>query len=316
MIPDSERVTKYTYKVYGMNIESEIFLPELLLVSNKEDDYVDVTISYGVMPKGIRHELENSQTYKFGKNEMWFSIKEVAQYYIYNGNAIIVEPYPNGDMEDIKIFLLGSAFGMLLIQRDIVAIHGGTVIVDGQGVIFTGDSGVGKSTLTAALRKKGYAFLADDVSVTSKGIDGIPVINPGYPQQKLCKDAMEKMGYDTDKFIMIDSDRDKYAIPVCNDFFKEAVPLGAIFELAIGEVNNVHVSEVIGSEKLKVLLKNIYRIELTRYIGISPSYFKSCVDIVKKIPLYRIIRPKDTFSIKQQIEFITETLKFMNRKTI
>ncbi|GIM28733.1 HPr kinase [Clostridium polyendosporum] len=316
MILDNEIVRKYTYKVYGMDIKSEIFLPELLPVSNKEDDYADVTISYGVMPKDIRHELENGQMYRFRKNEMWFSIKEVANYYIYNGNTIIVEPYLNGNMEYIKIFLLGSAFGMLLIQRDMVAIHGSTVIVDGQGVIFTGESGTGKSTLTAAFREKGYAFLADDVSVTSKGIDGVSIINPGYPQQKLCKDAMEKMGYDTDKFIMIDSDRDKYAIPVCNDFFKEAVSLGAVFELTVGEVNNVSINEIVGSEKLKVLLKNIYRIELTSYVGMSPSYFKNCIDIVKKIPLYRVIRPKNSFSVEQQIELITKTLRSINRKSI
>lgn len=36
----------------------------------------------------------------------------------------------------------------MLIQRNIVAIHGGSVLIDDKAIICTGDTGAGKSTLT------------------------------------------------------------------------------------------------------------------------------------------------------------------------
>lgn len=299
------------YKVYGLNINSEILLPELLSSSNKE--YVDVNVSYGILPIEISQEIDNGKFFDFGKEKMWFCIKDVAKYYIINGDTIIVEPFNNADSHDVKLFLLGSAFGMLLIQRNIIAIHGGTIVIDGQAVVITGDRGAGKSTLTSAFRDKGYSFMADDVSVVGKRKDTTHSIHPGYPQQKLCRDAMEKMNYNLEDFKRIDEGRDKYAIPVHKNFIKETIPIGAICEITIGESQNVEIEEITGTEKLKLLLKNIYRVEITQYTGMNADYMKNCIDIAKRIPFLKIKRPKDKFSVADQIRVIEKTLKDKNK---
>lgn len=109
---------------------------------------------------------------------------------------------------------------LLLIQRNMVAFHGGTMVIGGKAVIFTGDMGPGKSTITSALRLKGYSFLADDVSVVGDTSEGLVEVNPGYPQQKLCRDAMLKLGLNPESYKQINSDRDKFALPVHNSFIK------------------------------------------------------------------------------------------------
>jgi hypothetical protein len=299
----------FNYRVYGINIESEIVLPELLTNNYKEDACVDVSISYGSMPKEIYAEIQEGKWFNFEKDKMWFLVNDVAKYYMLNGNTIIVEPYNNANNHDVKAFLLGSAFGMLLIQRHIIAIHGGTVVVGGQAIVITGEQGAGKSTLTSALREKGYFFMADDVSVIGKRKDTKHVIHPGYPQQKLCRDAMEKMGYKIEDFKRIDEGRDKYAIPVHKSFIKEPMPMGAIFEITIGEGPHVEVEEITGAEKLKLLLKNIYRVEVTQYSGLSSNYFKKCIGISKTVPLFKIKRPKDKFSVEEQISVIEKVLE-------
>jgi hypothetical protein len=300
---------KYNYKVYGLNIESEIVLPELLTKDYKEGVCADVAISYGSMPKDISTEIEEGKLFKFKKEKMWFLIKNVAKYYILNGDTIIVEPYNNANSHDVKAFLLGSAFGMLFIQRHTIAIHGGTVVVGGRAIVITGEQGAGKSTLTSALREKGYFFMADDVSVIGKRKDTKHVIHPGYPQQKLCRDAMEKMGYNIEAFKRIDEGRDKYAIPVHKSFIKESMPMGALFEIAIGESPHVEIEEITGIEKLKLLLKNIYRVEVTQYLGGNPEYFKKCLELAKTVPFFKIKRPKEKFSVEEQIGVIEKVLE-------
>lgn len=316
MISDYVNLLSHNYRVYGLVVKSEILFSKLIMINNREYCDVDVTISYGGIPNSVKEEIQNGKLSEFKKNEVWFSIDKVAYYYIANGNVILIEPYPNSNLEHIKMYILGSAFGILLIQRNMVAIHGGTIEIDGQGVIFTGESGSGKSTLTAVLRQKGYHFLSDDVSVVGKSSKGIQVVYPSYPEQKLCKDAILKLGYSVGKFTKIENDKDKYAIPVYNQFMKNPVPLGAVFQISVGSVNEPKLYEISGSKKLKIIFENIYRVEFTRYIGIEQSYFKNCSDIACSVPVYKIIRPKNSFVIDRQIQLIIETLKGIKSKFV
>ena len=79
---------------------------------------------------------------------------------------------------------------MIMLQRDMIAIHGGTIAMNGKGLLITGNRGAGKSTLTSALRLKGYPLVADDVSAMKS-----LMVQPAYPQQKVCEDMMNYLGY-------------------------------------------------------------------------------------------------------------------------
>jgi GTPase SAR1 family protein len=198
---------------------------------------------------------------------------------------------------------------MLLIIRKSIAIHGGAVVINEKGIILTGDSGAGKSTLAAAFREKGYDFLADDVSVIGEDKNYNLTIMPGYPQQKLCSDAVEKFKYSNISSIKkIDEDRDKYAIAIKNKFRKTEAKLKAIYELSVGDVETVQVRKITGTEKLNVIFNNIFRFGLVDYIGIDPIYFKKCVQLAKNIDVYKIIRPKEVYTIDEQIEIIESNM--------
>lgn len=303
---------KYTYSVYGLTVQSEIQLPELMEYDKPKGKPADVTIICKSMPEHIQKSLEEGKVDCFKKDQIWFSIKQVATYYIKDINSIEFQPFPEADSQKIKSFLLGSAFGMLLIMRKSIALHGGAVVINEKGIILTGDSGAGKSTLTAAFREKGYEFLADDVSVIGEYKDQTSMIMPGYPQQKLCSDAVKKFKYSNSNINInikkIDEDRDKYAIAIEDKFRKNQAELKAIYELTVGEVEKVQIRKITGTEKLKTIFNNIYRFGLVNYIGIDPGYFKKCLQLAKNIDMYKIIRPKEQYTIDQQIEIIEMTI--------
>lgn len=308
MFRNNLSLSRNHYRVYGLNIESEIELPELVSINNVIHEMSDVSISYGSMPEVVKIDIERGQRCKFSKNQIWFCIKETAIYYICNGKTIVVEPYNNYDEEKVRIFLLGSALGMLLIQRNIVAIHGSAIEINGRVVVITGESGSGKSTLAAAFLTKGYAFLADDVSAVTIDKDEEYLVNPAYPKQKLCLDAIKKLELNMDKFLMIDTERNKFSAFINNNFINHSAPLRTVIELSVGDVNIPEINKVQGMDKLRVIIKNIYRTELLNYIGFDQIFFKSCIDLASKVEVYRIIRPNNGFYVEQQIDLISGIL--------
>ncbi len=257
--------------------------------------------------KGKIHDyIKSGKRSKYRKSEMWFYIDNVATYLISKGKNIVVEQMPGASSVEVKKFILGSCLGMALIQRHTVAIHGGTVAINDKAVILTGDSGAGKSTLTAAFRILGYKFMSDDVAATFINLDSLeyPLVCPGYPRQKLCLDAMNSMNYNHDELVKIDENRNKYSIPTNDSFISNNIPLGAIVEISVGESNEVEIEEVDGLDKIELLLKNIYRIEITRKTGISDKYLNKCIHIAKTVPFYRLKRPKNKLTVKEQINLI------------
>ncbi|XZH55262.1 hypothetical protein ACSW8N_02415 [Clostridium perfringens] len=297
---------KWFYKVYGLIVESDIEIPELLSIDNNENK-IDIKIKKDIIPKDVIEKIPSYSWFKYDVNSMVFTVKNIGSFYIYDGKNIVVQPSENADNQGIKTFILGTSFGMILLQRNKVAIHGGAILIGENAIILTGQSGAGKSTLTNAFRQYKYPFMADDVCSTIKFQDEI-FIEPAYPQQKICRDAMEKMGYRIDDFKLIDEDREKYVIPTHESFVKEKRKLKAIFEIEPYDGEEVKIEEVSGGEKMKTILRNIYRIEIIVHHGIPPAYFKKVINIAKNTLVFRIKRPKNQFSVDRQIELIEREL--------
>lgn len=123
-----------------------------------------------------------------------------------------------GEKKLVRFFLLGTALGMVMLQKGIVAVHGSAIFVNNRGLILTGERGAGKSTLTTGFIKKGYRFLSDDVSALWKNEEGRYVIHPAYPYKRLCADSLEIFGYDPEKCELIDEDRKSIQLKRMNIF--------------------------------------------------------------------------------------------------
>ena len=203
-----------------------------------------------------------------------------------------------------------------MLQRKMVAIHGGVIEMDNKAVIFTGDRGAGKSTLTTALRRKGYKFISDDVAGIK--IDKVPYVMPGFPYQKLCESAMDKFGYDKERYTSFMSDKEvKYIVPAMDEFVNEKRELVSIVKLTVGDVDEVTIEELRGSEKLNNIIENIYRGEYIKHLGkMDPIYFKQCVDIAKNIRFFKITRPANQFTVDTQIDLIEGEIISINEAVV
>lgn len=297
---------KFSYLVYGLKILSDIKCSELVVLDELQEHEYDVLIEVHPVSSEIHERIADGWYSNYRNESMWFHIPQVATYWMQDGNYISIELCPNADIKMAKQYLLGSCLGMIMLQRNMIAIHGGTIVFDGKGIVFTGDRGAGKSTITSALRLKGYPFVADDVSSVEVGQRHF--IHPGFPQQKLCQDAMHQFGYNLDEFKNLMSDTQmKYLIPTHESFVYHKVPLHGIVELkVIDDIHEIQVELLKGQEKLMTIYGNIYRIEMKQFAGVNPEYFKKCVEIAKEIPVYRISRPKGLMTVDAQMKWLEE----------
>lgn len=294
---------KHYYKVYGLMIESEVSCEELVVWDKVENEVTDVTIEFGTLPEEVQQQLELGEVCRYESQLMWFKIPGIATYCMIQGQRILIEKELDATFLDVKQFLLGSCLGMIMLQRDMIAIHGGTIAMNGKGLIITGNRGAGKSTLTSALRLKGYPLVADDVSAMKS-----LMVQPAYPQQKVCEDMMDNLGYHPSHYKHINLDEKiKYLIPTRDQFSYNPVPLQGVIELVLDEaIDHIEIEELKGSEKLMTIYNNIYRIEMKICAGINPTFFKQCVQLTSEVPVYRMKRPTGKWTVDHQIKWIEQ----------
>ncbi len=125
--------------------------------------------------------LAEGSYYQAADGQFLLRVADVAAYYVTNGGQIVVQPDGKESGHLSRLYLLGTAMGVLLMQRGMVPMHGSTVDINGGGVVFTGVSGAGKSTMAAGLRRLGHSLLADDVSAITCDRNGVYWLQPGYP---------------------------------------------------------------------------------------------------------------------------------------
>ncbi len=315
----------YKYLLYGLNVESEIEIEEAY-----HQDFggeADVRIAVGQMPPEALDIFEGKEPDEacsaISGSALICRVPGIGDYWI-SKEKITVEPFEGADRMRLKSTLLGSAFGYCMFLRKQVLLHGGAVarmdeaassesITEGPaGIIITGESGAGKSTALDALMERGYRFIADDVcSITEH--EGKPHINMAYPQKKLCRDAAIAHGYDLSKLIYIGEDRDKFAVRLSEGFLPEGADFRYLFELVVndevenGGVQPTHVSvrEITAHEKLKTVLRNIYRGEdQAKMWGISPDYMQECLKIAAAVRVFQIARPSGVDTLEEIVKII------------
>ena len=294
---------KYYYKVYGLTVESEVTCEELVVWDKAENEVSDVIIEFGTPTEEVQQQLELGEVCRYESQLMWFKVPRIATYCIIQGKRILIDKELDATLLDVKQFLLGSCLGMIMLQRDMIAIHGGTIAMNGKGLLITGNRGAGKSTLTSALRLKGYPLVADDVSAMKS-----LMVQPAYPQQKVCEDMMNYLGYHSTNYKHINLDqKTKYLIPTRDQFSYNPVPLKGIIELVSDEmIDRIEVEQLKGYDKLMTIYNNIYRIEMKICAGINPTFFKQCVQLTSEIPVYRMKRPTGKWTVDHQIKWIEQ----------
>lgn len=303
IIPTAKR---NAYRAFGLRFSSDLALPELLSIDDEEgapDVEIRIADLSGIWDDSLFHD-----SYYAGKDgDIYFHLPGIAHVCIRGGREILVSPLAGSDENQVRLYVLGSCMGALLMQRQILPLHGSAVVVDGKAYAFVGESGAGKSTLAAAFVRQGYPLVSDDVIAVSLSHEGTPVVTPSYPQQKLWQESLTGFGMETAQYAPLYGGVNKYAIPVRNRFYSSPVPLGGIFELLPAR-DDLYVHQLEGLEKLPVFRFHTYRSMLIPILQLEKWHFHMSASISTQVRVYQVRRSASSFAPEQLLARIVDSI--------
>jgi hypothetical protein len=290
----------YYYQAFGLTIASALPCPELL----PSDGDADITISYGPVPDGLELVQQQGVCYQVNSGAFLLKLEGIAKYIVTGGERITIERVPGAQDNEVRLFLLGSAFAALLIQRGLLPLHGCAVEVNGGAAVFLGPSGCGKSTLAGALGQRGYRVMADDVCVISFSLAGAPLVLPAYPQLKLWAEALKILGKNPDHLPRVKAGLEKYCFPLGEGFSNNSSPLKRVYELAVSNSQDLELTALQGLDKLDVLMRHTYRLQFLSGTLEKKSHFEQCGQAARHCQVSRLARPGLPFRLEELVDLV------------
>jgi hypothetical protein len=272
----------HTYSAYGLAIESQLALPELVAAPSGGDVHVAIGPVQAPPDPGDGRPL----WWTVSPREATIVYRGVASVTVRDGSRIVVDPVPGADERVLRRFVLGPGLATVLRQRGVPTLHASAVDLGRLAVAFLGHAGSGKSTIAAALHARGHPLVADDVVVLSETKDGYAAL-PAVPRVKLWPESAATLGIPSDTMTRLAPDLEKRAWQT-EAFASEPVPLGAIYVLAEGP--DVAIGEMPPADAVVELVRHTPGAEsLHAFAG--PEGLRQSADVVRSVRIRQLRRP-------------------------
>ena len=277
----------HRYSAYGLRIRSEIALPLSAAPSEREPD---VRIRNGAVPETLAVSRTGRRNWEAAPGLFRLEVEGVARYLVREGREIVVDRAGDDDTAVVP-FLLGSVLAACLQQRGVLTLHASAMATGGGAVLFAGHSGLGKSTLLAAVVDRGYAMLSDDVTgIVAEGDGGDPRVLPAFPSLRLWSDAVEALGWEGRTQGRVREGVEKYLVPVERGV-KGPLPVRAVFVLTIHNRDGIEMETVPTASAFEYLARCTYRKRYASGLGRGREHFRMLAALAGGIPVVRVARP-------------------------
>jgi hypothetical protein len=271
----------HSYVVYGLGVHSELPLPELR-AAQTEPDMV------------IRLGIDDSEPSATGRGEKRIQTSRfetpVGTFVVHSDGRIWVDPASGVEDRELRSFLLERVVGEVLRTRGRCLLHGSAVMIEDSGVIFSGRSGLGKSTLAACLQARGHGILADDMVVLDVDQEREPLVYPGMPQLFLLPDSIACLGNTSADSPPVRSKLDKHVYIAGHRVSQDPVPLLRIYVLAEGP--RLRIEPLPPNEAFLELLRHSYgAANSLQFSDALALHHRQYVKLANRANVFRLERP-------------------------
>lgn len=287
---------------FNLMVKTDIPLPGYI---SAEGD-ADVVVRYGNVPGSLPDAVLKRACAQMNEGKFLFVMENVARYLVENGKQITIQPYPGVSETAIRLFLQGAVWSALLLQRGLLPIHGSCFRLGDKGIVLSGPSSCGKSTLVAALMDRGYPIIADELCALVVHENAPPMLLPGFPQILLWADSLLQLQKNSQSLTRVQPGLEKYILPCQDKSTGEALPLERIYILKVVNTPLVKLTPLTGAQKVQALIESTYRVHHVTGHGLNRSHFNQCTNIARYIDVKRMERPDGSFHIEGMIKRLEE----------
>ena len=268
----------------------------------------DVEIRRGEVPESLEGEGSDGGSYQIRDRRMLLKLPNGLRYLVEDGRRILYAGGKGGDDPDLALFLLGSAWGALCYQRGLIPLHASAVAVGDAVHAFAGPSGVGKSTLAAALAARGRAFFTDDVLILDpKRLDPEPLCFTGQKDLKLWRDAIDLSGAERGAPVRGVDGFDKYFARPQNETHAVAGRLANLILLAEDKGREgPHVEPLAGGRAVTQLVASVYRPQFAQAIIGRRALYEALTKLVGRVQVRRFRRRFHAGDFAAGVAFLDE----------
>lgn len=291
----------FSYRIYGLAIQSEIPLPELVATESPPDVRVRLGRVDGLPPHRPGERLVIGAT----PDEIRIRF-DAFGLLVRGGVEIIADCSAGGEARSLRRLILGPGLALLLHQRGLLVLHASAVTLDGDATAFLGRSGQGKSTTAAALQAQGHPLVTDDVLPVR--VDASPpLVAPGSPQQKLWPDVVASLGDVPEDLPLVDPCLDKRLRRVNRVSVQAELPLRRIYVL--DDAGDTKIEQLAPRQAFEELVRNSYVVQVPGLLDATDSralHFRQCARLSAAVRMFRV-------GLKRSLEALPELAQLIAR---
>ena len=239
----------------------------------------------------VEHPVYSTPEMQVNPRECRLVVPGAGVYYALEGKELWYKSQEGVDPRWVKAQLQGLPLAALLHQRGVLHFHAASFVFEGAGVLLLGQSGAGKSSLTAAFHRAGATALSDDLSAVVFEEDQ-PMIWPVDRKIRLRENTVRQLGLDERHLEAPDPFTGKYALKTPAHRL-DRFPLQYLLHLERHPGQDIRIEQPPADEQFSLLRSEICHWEMLRGMpSTEKAYLQQILLMLNTLPLIRVLRPE------------------------
>lgn len=217
----------------------------------------------------------------------------VGEFRLHERDGIDAWREPEATAESLRHALLDQVLPRWLAHCGRLMLHGGAVVIDDDRcIVMIGDSGRGKSTLSAALARDGARLLTDDCVLLDVDGQGVRALAT-YPGLRLLPDSLQALyGEQIPQSTPVAHYTAKRRVVHADDGVAAPVTVGAVVILQAPPVDEaVRIESIPSAAACMELVRNAFQLDMGDMARASAQLARAA-EVVRRVPVFTLSYPR------------------------
>lgn len=190
-----------------------------------------------------------------------------------------------------------------------LVLHASGIGTEKGAFLFTGPSGIGKSTLLGELLRRGHSMLVDDVCSITPDAAGYPIVQPAYPRTRVWADTARHLAVETEGLERTRPEMEKFERQIPEQFWDQPAPLRRIYHLTSNNKDDLDLKPLPRVQTFGLVLHNTYRHVFLDGLEMRKPHFDLVTAVASRVEVTRVVRPSGSFKLAELADLIEQDME-------